>query len=247
MQALRLTEWKHDPELQEVAEPDPGPGQVVVRIGGAGACHSDLHLAHDFDAGLLPWGPPFTIGHENAGWVDSVGAGVTGVEVGEPVLVYGPWGCGLCRRCRLGMENYCEHQAEIGAMGGGLGFDGGMAAKVLVPSSRLLIPLGDLDPVDAAPLSDAGLTPYHAIARSRHLLVPGSTVVVIGAGGVGRHDLLGHRAGAVRGRLPRLTGPDQGQGAPGGPRRGSRGLSRHGRRTDRGPGRRRPLSRETAG
>ncbi len=185
MQALRLTEWKHDPELQEVAEPDPGPGQVVVRVGGAGACHSDLHLAHDFEAGLLPWGPPFTIGHENAGWVDSVGAGVTGVEVGEPVLVYGPWGCGLCRRCRLGMENYCEHQAEIGAMGGGLGLDGGMAAKMLVPSSRLLIPLGDLDPVDAAPLTDAGLTPYHAIARSRHLLVPGSTAVVIGAGGLG--------------------------------------------------------------
>lgn len=185
MQALRLTEWKHDPELQEVAEPDPGPGQVVVRIGGAGACHSDLHLSHDFEAGLLPWGPPFTIGHENAGWVDSVGAGVTGVEVGEPVLVYGPWGCGLCRRCRLGMENYCEHQAEIGAMGGGLGLDGGMAAKMLVPSSRLLIPLGDLDPVDAAPLTDAGLTPYHAIARSRHLLVPDSTAVVIGAGGLG--------------------------------------------------------------
>ena len=57
MKALQLTAWKHDPEMREVA--DPEPGQVAVRIGGTGACHSDLHLMHDFDAGALPWGPPF--------------------------------------------------------------------------------------------------------------------------------------------------------------------------------------------
>lgn len=185
MHALRLTAWKHEPEIQEVPDPDPAPGEVVVRIGGAGACHSDLHLMHDFESGLLPWGPPFTLGHENAGWVEALGAGVTSVEVGEPVAVYGPWGCGRCRRCRLGMEDYCEHQAEIGAMGGGLGLDGGMAPLMRVPDARLLVPLGDLEPAHAAPLTDAGLTPYHAIARSRHLLVPGSTAVVIGAGGLG--------------------------------------------------------------
>ena len=185
MKALRLTAWNQDAELAEVPEPEPGPGQVVVRIGGAGACHSDLHLMHDFVGGVLPWGPPFTLGHENAGWVDTVGAGVTGLEVGEPVAVYGPWGCGRCRRCRQGMENYCERQAEIGAMGGGLGRDGGMAGRMLVPDARLLVPLGDLDPVDAAPLTDAGLTPYHAVKRSLPLLVPGSTAVVIGAGGLG--------------------------------------------------------------
>ncbi|QYG93532.1 NAD(P)-dependent alcohol dehydrogenase [Iamia sp. SCSIO 61187] len=185
MEALRLTAWKHDPEIQEVPAPEAGPGQVVVRIGGAGACHSDLHLMHDFEDGVLPWGPPFTLGHENAGWVDAVGAGVTSVEVGEPVAVYGPWGCGRCRRCRMGMENYCERQAQLGAAGGGLGLDGGMAERMLVPDARLLVPLGDLDPVEAAPLTDAGLTPYHAIARSRHLLVPGSTAVVVGVGGLG--------------------------------------------------------------
>jgi propanol-preferring alcohol dehydrogenase len=168
-----------------VPAPEAGPGQVVVRIGGAGACHSDLHLMHDFVDGVFPWGPPFTLGHENAGWVDAVGAGVTSVEVGEPVAVYGPWGCGRCRRCRTGMENYCERQAELGAAGGGLGLDGGMAERMLVPDARLLVPLGDLDPVDAAPLTDAALTPYHAIARSRHLLVPGSTAVVVGVGGLG--------------------------------------------------------------
>jgi propanol-preferring alcohol dehydrogenase len=185
MKALRLPAWKHEPELVDVEDPEPEPGQVVIRVGGAGACHSDLHLMHDFEAGLLGWGPPFTLGHENAGWVEALGAGVTGLEVGEPVAVYGPWGCGRCHRCRHGMENYCERQAEIGPMGGGLGLDGGMAPRMLVPSARFLVPLGDLDPVDAAPLTDAGLTPYHAVKRSLPLLVPGSTAVVIGAGGLG--------------------------------------------------------------
>ncbi len=185
MRALRLTEWQHDPELLEVADPEPGPGAVVVRIGGAGACHSDLHLLHDFPDGLLPFDPPFTLGHENAGWVESVGAGVTGLEVGQPVAVYGAWGCGHCSRCLQGMENYCEHRAEFKREGCGLGFDGGMAPLLLVPSARHIVPLTDLDPVDAAPLTDAGLTPYHAVKRSLDRLVPGSTALVIGAGGLG--------------------------------------------------------------
>ncbi len=185
MDALRLTGWGTDAELQDVPQPDPGPGEVLVRIGGAGACHSDLHLMHDFVEGVVPWGPPFTLGHENAGWVHALGAGVTGLEVGQPVAVYGPWGCGRCHRCRMGAENYCERAAELPAAGGGLGFDGGMAPYQLIPQSRWLVPLGDLDPVDAAPLTDAGLTPYHAIKRSLGVLIPGSTVVVIGAGGLG--------------------------------------------------------------
>ncbi len=111
MRALRLPAWKTEPELVEVDQPTPGPGQVVVRIGAAGACHSDLHLMHDFEAGGLPWNPPFTLGHENAGWVHRLGAGVTGLEVGQPVAVYGPWGCGRCARCRVGVDNYCENPA----------------------------------------------------------------------------------------------------------------------------------------
>ncbi len=185
MRALQLIGWKRPAEFREVSEPEPGPGAAVVRIAGAGACHSDMHLMHDFEAGMLPWGPPFTLGHENAGYVETIGAGVTGLEVGQPVLVYGPWGCGRCHRCREGMENYCENQAAIGAMGGGLGLDGGMAPKMLVPSARHLVALTDLDPVDAAPLSDAGLTPYHAVKRSLALLGPGSVAVVIGVGGLG--------------------------------------------------------------
>ncbi len=185
MRALQMVDWKHPAEIREVADPEPGPGEVRVRIGGAGLCHSDLHLTDDFEGGLLPWEPPFTLGHENAGWVDALGAGVRGLEAGQPVAVYGPWGCGRCHRCVQGMENYCEHAGELGVAGGGLGADGGMAKYMVVPHARYLVPLGDLDPVDAAPLTDAGLTPYHAVARSRRLLVAGSTAVVIGTGGLG--------------------------------------------------------------
>lgn len=188
MRALRLVDWKSEPKLVELPEPTPAPGQVVVRIGGAGACHSDLHLMHEFEAGVLPWGPPFTLGHENAGWVHAVGPGVSGFEIDEPVAVYGPWGCGSCAHCRLGIETLCENpdSAPVPMGGGGLGLDGGMAEYMLVPSARFLVPLPDgLDPVTAAPLTDAGLTPYHAVRRSWWKLPPGATAVVIGVGGLG--------------------------------------------------------------
>ena len=188
MKAWRLQQWKSEPQLVEVPKPEPGPGEVVVRVGGAGACHSDLHLMQDFTDGQLPWGPPFTLGHENAGWVDSVGSGVTAVEPGQAVAVYGPWGCGGCARCRLGVETYCENPAAapVPGGGGGLGLDGGMAEYLLVPAARHLVPLPDgLKPADAAPLTDAALTPYHAIRRSWPKLAPGATAVVIGVGGLG--------------------------------------------------------------
>lgn len=209
MLALQVTEWKHKGELRQVPEPEPGPGQVVVRIGAAGACHSDLHLMDEFEPGMVPWHLPFTLGHENAGWVEALGPGVQGLEVGEPVAIYGPWGCGRCRRCLAGLENYCERQGEITAAGGGLGRDGGMAPLMLVPSPRHLVPLGDLAPIDAAPLTDAGLTPYHAVKRSLPLLVPGSSAVVIGVGG------LGHMAVQILRALSPATviAVDQRQGA----------------------------------
>ena len=164
--------------------PEPGPGQVLVKVGGAGACHSDLHVM-EMPAGQATFELPFTLGHENAGWVEKMGPGATGFTPGDPVIVYGPWGCGLCINCRRGMENYCV--APGGPSPGGLGGnDGGMAEYLLVPATRYLIPLGNLDPREAAPLTDAGLTSYHAVKRSVHLLGPGSTAVVIGAGGLGQ-------------------------------------------------------------
>src|SRR3954452_21274464 len=134
MRALRFTGWGETPEVQEIDTPEPGPGQVLIEVAGAGACHSDLHLM-DWSAEEAPPGiePPFTLGHENAGHVAALGAGVTGLEEGEPaagcgaspgleggepVGVCGPWGCGRCRRCRLSEENLCEHTGERAMVGG---------------------------------------------------------------------------------------------------------------------------------
>ena len=187
MRALQLTATQQPFELREVAQPDPRPGQALVKVGGAGVCHSDLHLQEWDDEVLSAMGIslPFTLGHENAGWVEALGDGVSGLEVGQPVAVYGPWGCGRCYSCRQSQENYCEQPGMHGGMGGGLGADGGMAEYLLVPSPRLLVPLGDLEPAAVAPLGDAALTPYHAIKRSLHKLRAGSTAVVIGIGGLG--------------------------------------------------------------
>jgi len=184
MRALRLVEFKREPELVEIPEPTPGPGEVVIEVGAAGACHSDLHIMFDLDAAYTPWPLPFTLGHENAGRIHSLGEGLSEYEIGEPVAVYGAWGCGTCARCSVGIENYCERSQFTG--GGGLGIDGGMADYLLVPSQRHLVRLPDgLDPVTAAPLTDAGLTSYHAIRRSWPKLTPDATIVLIGVGGLG--------------------------------------------------------------
>ena len=185
MKAYRLLEWQQPPRLVDVEVPEPGPGQVLLRVGGAGACHSDIHVM-DWPAGTLPYDVPFTLGHENAGWVEAVGQGVDRYAPGDPVAVYGPWGCGACRNCIQGMDTFCELWRQPGrARGGGLGRDGGMAEYMLVPEQRLLVPLRDLEPKAAAPLTDAGLTPYHAIKSSMHVLAPGAGVAVIGVGGLG--------------------------------------------------------------
>jgi propanol-preferring alcohol dehydrogenase len=188
MKALRLMSWKSEAVLEEVPVPEPGPGEVVLQVGGAGACHSDLHLMHEFEPGALPWDPPFTLGHENAGWVHALGSGVRGFEVGQPVAVTGAWGCGSCAHCLDGLETYCERPdlAPVPSGGGGLGMDGGMAEYLRVPAARHLVALpAGLDPVDAAPLTDAALTPYHAVRRSAGKLGPTATAVVIGVGGLG--------------------------------------------------------------
>ena len=181
MQAVRFMGVGRPAQVAEISTPSPGPGQVLVKIGGAGVCHSDLHVMEE----ELGFKPPFTLGHENAGWVSAVGDGVKGFKEGDAVAVYGPWGCGRCHACQLSMENYCENWATVNGFGGGLGLDGGMAEYMLVPSARLLVPLGDLSPAKAAPLSDAALTPYHAIKRALPQLNADSTVVVVGVGGLG--------------------------------------------------------------
>jgi alcohol dehydrogenase, propanol-preferring len=184
VRALRLPGWGLPPALTDVDQPTPREEEILVRVEAAGLCHSDLHVV-DARPGDLPFPTPFTLGHEIAGWVAAVGPAVSGVIVGGRVVVYGPWGCGQCQRCSVGRENYCDRRADLSWAGAGLGRDGGMADYVVVPSARYLEPIGDLDPAQAAPLSDAGLTPYHAIQLCRPALAEGSTVAVIGVGGLG--------------------------------------------------------------
>jgi len=181
MKAVRFIAVGRPVEVVDVPQPVPGPGEVLLRVAGAGVCHSDLHIL-DHEMGMKG---PFTLGHENAGHIAGLGGGVRGWKEGDAVAVYGPWGCGHCHTCQTSAENYCENHASISTMGGGLGADGGMADYMLVPSARLLVPLGNLDPVEAAPLSDAALTPYHAIKTALPLLTPDASVVVIGVGGLG--------------------------------------------------------------
>ena len=182
MEALQLTAWQTEPELREVSEPQAGPGEALVRVEAAGLCHTDLHIM-DWPEGTLPWDLPFTLGHECAGTVAALGPGATGIEVGERVVVYGPWGCGACAACARGAENLCPTRQGRGV---GCGLDGALAGCVRVPSTRLLVPIGDLDAAQAAPLTDAALTPYHAISGALERLRPGTTAVVIGVGGLGR-------------------------------------------------------------
>ncbi len=182
MLAYRL--FAEGPRLvDDVPVPEPRSGEVLVRIAGAGACHSDLHVIEANAAGKSIFKPPFTLGHENTGWIEAVGPGISGMRIGEPVAVYCCYGCGRCASCLTSAENYCERQGEL--HGSGLGADGGMANYMLVPAARYLVPLGDLEPHGAAPLCDAGLTPYAAVKRSIALLTPDATAVVIGAGGLG--------------------------------------------------------------
>ncbi len=187
MTAFRLTDWGRAPELTTMPVPTPGPTDVLLKVGGAGACRSDVHLMHR-DTG--PWPAGFVLGHENAGWVAEIGSAVRSFAPGDAVAVMGSWGCGDCARCRQGIDPYCDHPQNAPAPGGGggLGLDGGMAEYMLVrDADRHLVALpGGLDPVQAAPLSDAALTPYHAVRRSLPKLADDdATVTVIGVGGLG--------------------------------------------------------------
>lgn len=180
MRALRLTA-PSTIEICDIPTPDIGPLDVLLRVTGAGLCHSDLHVLH------MPAYPvmPLTLGHEIAGTVEAVGDGVSGVTVGSSHLVHLCWSCGVCRSCVAGEDNVCESTGRFAQPPApGLGPDGGMATYVRVPA-RFLVPLGDLDPVASAPLTDAALTPMHAIKSAAARLSPDATAVVIGVGGLG--------------------------------------------------------------
>ncbi|MDH6280176.1 NAD(P)-dependent alcohol dehydrogenase [Prescottella agglutinans] len=182
MRALRLVDYGRiavvDTEIPEI-----GPGEVLIEVAGSGLCHSDIHMRHS-PMTMIP--PPMTLGHETAGRIAALGDGVESFAVGDAVLVFLVWSCGTCRACVQGRENSCER--SMGRQGmplcPGLAANGGMAEYMKV-DARFVEPLGDLDPVTAGPLADAGLTTYHAIEGARDRLGPGTTAVVIGIGGLG--------------------------------------------------------------
>ena len=180
MRAYQLTDWQQ-PSYVDVPVPAAGPGQVRVRVGGVGLCHSDI-LFLDSPAGVLPYDLPFTLGHEIAGWVDAVGDDVTGIAVDTAVAVACMSPCGQCRQCVRGADNYCVDSWH----GRGFGLDGGLASHVVVGAGQV-VPLGDLDPRVVAPLTDAGATSYHAVKRTLPKLQDDSVVAVIGVGGLGAY------------------------------------------------------------
>ncbi len=164
-------------ELVDVPSPEPGSGEVLLRVLAAGVCRTDLALLRSGGDGLAL---PVTLGHEIVGEVVALGEGVAAPDRGT-VAVYELLGCGRCVACARGHDNVCRELVP-GAIG--ITRDGGMADHVVAPA-RNLVALGDVDPVHAAPLTDAGMTALHAVERARPLLEPGATAVVVGIGGLG--------------------------------------------------------------
>jgi NAD+-dependent secondary alcohol dehydrogenase Adh1 len=181
MKAVRLHKYHSQPVVEEVPDPTISrPLDVIVKIGGAGVCRTDLHIIEEQWADKSGVTLPYTIGHENAGWVTEVGSAVTNVAVGDTVILHPTPTCGLCRACRAGQDMHCDNSVFPG-----IGVDGGMA-EYLLTSARACVKLDSATkPEDVAALADAGITAYHAVRKAVPLLYPGTTCVVIGAGGLG--------------------------------------------------------------
>jgi NAD+-dependent secondary alcohol dehydrogenase Adh1 len=181
MNSARLHAYRESLKLEEVDEPKAtGPLDVVVRIGAAGLCRTDLHIQEGQWAEKSQVQLPYTPGHENAGWIHEVGAAVSNVEVGDTVIVHPYITCGLCRVCRAGDDMHCANGSFPG-----IDRDGGFA-DLLLTSARSVVKLDpSLEPKDIAALADAGLTAIHAVKKAIPVLGSGTRAVVIGAGGLG--------------------------------------------------------------
>ena len=181
MKAVRLHAFQQMPVVDEVPEPAlRGPLDVIVKIGGAGVCRTDLHIMEGQWDAAMHTPLPYVLGHENAGWVHEAGSAVTNVAVGDTVILHPTPTCGLCRACRAGDDMHC-----INSEFPGLSRDGGMA-EYLLTTARACIKLDpSTRPQDVAALADAGITAYHAVRKAIPLLYPGTTCVIIGAGGLG--------------------------------------------------------------
>lgn len=181
MKAVRVTGYHQQLAMTDVDKPEvSGPHDVVVRIGGAGVCRTDLHILEGQWAEKSQVALPYTIGHENAGWVDAIGDAVTNVAVGDKVILHPLVTCGLCRACRFGDDVHCEANRFPG-----IDSDGGYAEYILTTARSCVVLDDSLEPAAVAALADAGLTAYHAAAKAARRLRAGDRCVVIGAGGLG--------------------------------------------------------------
>lgn len=181
MRAVQVVGYHEGLKMTEAPIPEvTGAWDVVVKIGGAGVCRTDLHILEGQWAEKSQVELPYTIGHENAGWVHAVGSAVTNVKEGDKVILHPLITCGLCRACRSGDDVHCE-----GSRFPGINTHGGYA-EYLLTSARSVVKIDDsLEPADVAALADAGLTAYHAAAKAAKRLTPPDNCVVIGAGGLG--------------------------------------------------------------
>ncbi len=183
MNAARLHSYDDDRlRIDDVPEPKiGGPQDVIVKIGGAGLCRTDLHIIEGILRSTFPdLELPYTLGHENAGWVEEVGSSVTTVAAGDPVIVHPLMSCGVCPGCRRGEDMYCENGQFPG-----LSTNGGFA-EFLLTNERALVQLDpSLQPADVAAFADAGLTAYRAAKKAAGLLTAGTRCVVMGVGGLG--------------------------------------------------------------
>ena len=172
MKAVRLHGYNQMPVIDDVPEPSiKSPLDVIVKIGGAGVCRTDLHIILGQWAEAMNQSLPYTLGHENAGWVHEVGSAVTNVAVGDTVILHPTPTCGLCRACRAGQDMHCANSSFPG-----LDSDGGMA-EYLLTSARACVKLDpETEPKDVAALADAGITAYHAVRKAIPQLYPGRPV-----------------------------------------------------------------------
>jgi NAD+-dependent secondary alcohol dehydrogenase Adh1 len=181
MRAARLHEYGQPLQLDDVVTPElRGHQDVIVRVGGAGVCRTDLHIIEGMLRGVIEAELPYTLGHENAGWVEAVGDAVSSVGIGDAVIVHPAITCGVCAGCQRGEDMYCSRQQMPG-----FNLDGGFA-EYLRTSERALVALPEsLEPVEVAPYADAGLAAYRAAKKAARHLQAGQTVAVIGVGGLG--------------------------------------------------------------
>jgi D-arabinose 1-dehydrogenase-like Zn-dependent alcohol dehydrogenase len=187
MKAVRLVQLDSPPRVEDVAEPQiRSPLDVIVRIAGAGVCRTDLHLVEGVFKNAMGDKLPFTLGHENAGWIEEVGSGVPELAKGDPVILHPQPSCGLCAACRVGNDMHCTGSSFFP------GFDGtdGGYAEYLRTNARAVIKLAPgTDPASLAPFADAGITAYHAVKKLLDRIHPGTTAVVLGVGGLGHFGI----------------------------------------------------------